>query len=453
MKTFIFVFLVAFFTATGGIASGQMLLEENFAYSPGQLTDGGGGTNVSGGNWVSLSGTGNFIAVVAGTLSFFNYPNSGIGNSISIVASSGSAEDVARDFIMQNGAGTKVYASFLINVTNTSGLPANSSTTGDYCASLAPHGGTSPFVGRVSIRQGSVAGTVNFGIRATGSNASAIWAPLDYSVAATHLVIVQWELVAGTLNDVARLWLNPDLSGAEPAELASQTSASDPSDIGRLIIRQGNLQTPNATISGIRVGLTWASTPLPVQLVSFSARSNCLSAELSWSTATETECYGFEIERRSMGAGEQREWMKIGFVGGAGTSSAAKEYSYSDGEVTPGRYAYRIKQIDNNGTFSYYGNAEVEIGLAAKEFRLESAYPNPFNPSTSIEFALSADGYASLKVFNIIGQQVAKLFDQTAEAGKLYKVTFDASRLPTGVYFARLEAGSQRAMRKFLYVR
>ena len=150
---------------------------------------------------------------------------------------------------------------------------------------------------------------------------------------------------------------------------------------------------------------------------------------------------------------EQGGWVKVGFVRGAGTSSSAHEYAYNDQSLPPGRFAYRIKQIDNNGTFSYYGNAEVEVGLAAKEFKLESAYPNPFNPSTNIEFVLAENGHTALKIFDLLGQEIANLFDQTAEAGRLYRVRFDASVLPTGVYFARLESGTMRAMKKLLYVR
>ena len=195
------------------------------------------------------------------------------------------------------------------------------------------------------------------------------------------------------------------------------------------------------------------SSTLPVQLVSFAAIAHARSIDLHWSTATELECYGYEIERRSMGAGEQGGWMKVGFVRGSGTSTAPREYSFSDDELRPGRYAYRIRQIDNGGTFSYYGNAEVEIGMAAKEFKLESAYPNPFNPSTNIEFVLAENGHTALKIFDLLGQEIANLFDQTAEAGRLYRVRFDASVLPTGVYFARLESGTMRAMKKLLYVR
>ncbi|MBI4427692.1 MAG: hypothetical protein HY562_01075, partial [Ignavibacteriales bacterium] len=121
---------------------------------------------------------------------------------------------------------------------------------------------------------------------------------------------------------------------------------------------------------------TYPPEALPVQLVSFSARANRLAAELLWSTESEVNNFGFEIERRSVGS---NNWTKVGFVIGSGTSTSAREYSHVDANVPSGRYAYRIKQIDNDGTFQYYGNAEVEIGLAAKEFRLESNYPNPFN--------------------------------------------------------------------------
>ncbi|MGB2868682.1 MAG: T9SS type A sorting domain-containing protein [Bacteroidota bacterium] len=195
------------------------------------------------------------------------------------------------------------------------------------------------------------------------------------------------------------------------------------------------------------------SSTLPVQVRSFTANARTRSAELRWSTATEVDCYGFEIERRSMGRGEQGGWMKIGFVGGAGTSSTVREYSYHDANLAPGRYAYRIRQIDNNGMSQYCGNAEVEVGSVELKFTLESVYPNPFNPSTNIEFVLAESGPAALKVFNLLGQQVASLFNQSGEAGKLYRVRFDASQLPTGVYVARLEAEKMLAMRKLLYVR
>jgi len=191
-----------------------------------------------------------------------------------------------------------------------------------------------------------------------------------------------------------------------------------------------------------------AASVLPVEMVSFTATANRFNAELRWSTATELNNYGFEIERRQTG-----NWTKVGFVAGAGTSNSPRDYSYTDNSLSPGRYVYRIKQIDNNGAFLYKASAEVEIGLAAKKFELASNYPNPFNPSTTIQFTLGNDGMTTLQVYNMLGQKVATLFNGNAEAGRMYQVTLDASKLTSGLYIAKLESGNQRMMQKMVLMK
>ncbi|MGB2870157.1 MAG: T9SS type A sorting domain-containing protein [Bacteroidota bacterium] len=191
-------------------------------------------------------------------------------------------------------------------------------------------------------------------------------------------------------------------------------------------------------------------SPLPVQLASFTASVAQLNAVLQWSTATETNCYGFDVERRAVGS---QQWEKVGFVAGSGTSTSARQYSLIDAKLESGRYAYRLKQIDQNGSFQYFGSAEVEIGLAPKVLSLGDNYPNPFNPSTHLSFSVPQNGQASLRVFNVIGQEVANLFNGVAEAGKLYSRSFNASQMPTGIYFARLEFGGQSLLRKMMLVK
>jgi hypothetical protein len=189
------------------------------------------------------------------------------------------------------------------------------------------------------------------------------------------------------------------------------------------------------------------SNVLPVELVAFTAAANRMNADLHWSTATEVNNYGFEIERR-----QTATWAKVGFVSGAGTSNSPRDYSYSDNNLPAGRYAYRLKQVDNNGAFSYHGSVEVEIGLAPQEFALFQNYPNPFNPSTKIQYSLSNAAQVSLKVYNVLGLEVATLVNGRQEAGS-YTVPFSAiggsggsaigentSMLASGVYFYRLEA-------------
>ncbi len=185
---------------------------------------------------------------------------------------------------------------------------------------------------------------------------------------------------------------------------------------------------------------------LPVEMTSFTAVSTGLTTRLRWTTATEVNSYNFEIERRPINTSI---YSRIGTVQAAGISNATRSYEFNDANVAPGRYIYRLKMNDNDGTYSYFGNAEVKVGVTPKELTLKSNYPNPFNPSTFIEFTLPEDGHVTLKVYNVIGQQVATLFDGVAKADQ-YKVTFNASQLSSGIYFSILEFGNQRLVRKMM---
>jgi hypothetical protein len=96
---------------------------------------------------------------------------------------------------------------------------------------------------------------------------------------------------------------------------------------------------------------------------------------------------------------------------------------------------------------------EILVGLAPLEFTLSQNYPNPFNPATTIEFTLPADGHVVLKVYDLTGGEVATLVDQEMAGGVYQRVTFDATRLASGIYFARLVSGSQAVIRKMLLLK
>jgi hypothetical protein len=187
--------------------------------------------------------------------------------------------------------------------------------------------------------------------------------------------------------------------------------------------------------------------PLPVEMTSFMASADGPNAKLCWRTATETNNYGFEIERRAI---SNSQWSKIGFVAGAGTSTSQREYSYFDKGLATGKYVYRIKQVDNDGTFKYSFSAEVEVVGMPKLLKLDDNYPNPFNPTTTIQFTVPQNGLVRLRIYNVIGQEVANLFNGPAEVGNLYKVKFEVSSLPSGLYFSVLEFGNQRLTRKMV---
>jgi len=195
---------------------------------------------------------------------------------------------------------------------------------------------------------------------------------------------------------------------------------------------------------------------LPVQLTRFSAIvTHDHQVQLSWMTASETNNYGFDVERRHAEAMNPAltEWKTIAFIQGAGTTTSPKEYSLTDEKLAPGRYAYRIRQLDKNGSFVYTDATEVEVGLAPKGFTLSQNYPNPFNPTTTIEFTLQEDGHVLLRIYDLSGRQVVTLLDEERKAGYFQQVTFDASRYSSGTYFYRLEANGKVLIRKMIQMK
>ena len=184
---------------------------------------------------------------------------------------------------------------------------------------------------------------------------------------------------------------------------------------------------------------------LPVEMVSFVATLKGNEAILRWNTATETNNYGFEVERMSS---KNLSWQEIGFVKGSGTSNAIHQYKFEDPNLQAGVYDYRIKQVNTNGSFKFTQSTEVRIGAAPRIFALNQNYPNPFNPTTTIEFTVPTEGKARLKIYDMLGRDVTTLFDGEAKAGLVQQVKFDASALSSGTYLARLEFNGERLLTK-----
>jgi len=191
---------------------------------------------------------------------------------------------------------------------------------------------------------------------------------------------------------------------------------------------------------------------LPVEITLFTATATRTDVNLHWSTATEVNNYGFEVERTVIShQSSVISWNKAGFVEGNGTTNAPKEYSFTDNTLASGKYSYRLKQIDRDGKFEYSKSVEVTIGQAVKEFALLQNYPNPFNPSTRIQYSLAEAGQVSLKIYNALGHEVATMVNGHQEAGD-YSVPFTTNKgglnLASGIYFYRLEAGSFMSTKK-----
>jgi len=206
------------------------------------------------------------------------------------------------------------------------------------------------------------------------------------------------------------------------------------------------------------------NTPLAVQLASFSASPDRFTARLKWTTATETNNYGFEIDRTYRGplnapadtakpAVATANWDSVGFIRGSGTSTSAKQYQYKDGDLSPGRYSYRLKLYDVGRGTSFSSSADVSVGLAPKVFSLSQNYPNPFNPTTTIEFTIPDNGRTTLRVYDILGREVETLLDKPLQAGEYHQTVFNASRLASGVYFAVLRFNDKQLVKKMLLIK
>ena len=186
---------------------------------------------------------------------------------------------------------------------------------------------------------------------------------------------------------------------------------------------------------------------IPVELTSFSASIGNSKVTLNWTTATELNNYGFEILRST----QNENWQKIGFVKGYGNSVSPKDYSFVDNSVTKGIYSYRLKQIDNDGSFEYSKVIEVDLGTQA-EYELTQNYPNPFNPVTTIRYNLPESGNVKLNVYNLLGEQVAVLVDEFKETG-VHTVNFNAENLQSGFYIYKIEANGFVQSRKMTLIK
>jgi hypothetical protein len=207
-------------------------------------------------------------------------------------------------------------------------------------------------------------------------------------------------------------------------------------------------------LSQAEIEATWnQSLPfsIPVELSSFTANVVGAGVSLNWTTASETNNSGFEIERLQNKNSDLQNWETVGFVAGFGTTTESKSYSFKDEKVSAGIYSYRLKQIDFDGTFEYSNEVEVEV-ITPSVYSLEQNYPNPFNPQTEINFNLADEGFVNLEVHNLLGQKVATLISDNMKPG-FHTINFDASDLSSGIYVYILKVNNFVSSKKMMLMK
>ena len=285
---------------------------------------------------------------------------------------------------------------------------------------------------------------------------SLISAPSDLiAIADTHFVSLSWTdnsnneigfVIERRLGDTTSV--NPFI--AIDTVGADVVSYVDTTGILPLTTYNYRLYAYNASAASGYSNIVQTTTIIPVEFVSFNALVSEKSVRISWSTATEINNRGFEIQRSMDG-----DWSKIGFIQGKGTTTEMSEYTFVDKfdyDSYKGNVSYRLKQMDFDGTFSYSKVISVDIDFTPTVYTLYQNYPNPFNPSTTIKFALPYTSTVRVSIFNLLGELVEVLADEIREAG-YHNVVWNAGNMPSGLYVYTIEAKSQDGTADFKSVK
>jgi hypothetical protein len=188
---------------------------------------------------------------------------------------------------------------------------------------------------------------------------------------------------------------------------------------------------------------TYALT-LPVTLVDFSLKTIHDDNHLSWSTSSESNNKGFEIERSTNG----QNWKKIDEVNGAGNSEVKQTYSFTDSDLKPGKYYYRLKQIDFNADHKYSKTIYANIN-SALIYNLGQNYPNPAKQSTVINYTVPAKSNVNISLYDMQGRVIKSLVNGILEAGS-YTYTLNVGNLTNGMYFYKMQTDDFSATKRLI---
>ena len=206
------------------------------------------------------------------------------------------------------------------------------------------------------------------------------------------------------------------------------------------------------TVKGIAYGFfpassqsyvaTYSSTPLPITLLNFTVTKQGDNAQLNWSTSSEENNKGFEIQRST----DQSNWTVLNFIAGAGNSQTEKDYQYLDQNLPAGTYYYRLRQVDYDGNSSFSKVVPVTFdgGMALE---LKQNHPNPFSNYTSISMVIPKAGRVQLMLYDQMGRPIQQLMDEEKMPGT-YTVTVNKNGLSSGIYYYKMNALGQVIVKK-----
>ena len=202
----------------------------------------------------------------------------------------------------------------------------------------------------------------------------------------------------------------------------------------------GTVIAKEITVSSSHKNDALNNLPLPVELNTLTVTAEGRDVSINWETKSESNTSKFEVERTTAGV---NNWVKVGEVAASGNSNSPKKYSYVDKKLNSGKYNYRLKMVDVDGSCSYSNTVEAEVSLP-KEYAISQNYPNPFNPTTRIDYQLPFDSKVTLEIYGITGEKVATIINSELAAG-YYTADINAAalNLASGMYIYRMSATNQ----------
>jgi hypothetical protein len=192
---------------------------------------------------------------------------------------------------------------------------------------------------------------------------------------------------------------------------------------------------------------------LPVELTDLTATASKDAVHLQWTTASETNNAGFEVQHSPPGSPDALDpWSSLGFVQGAGTTSEPQTYRFRAVDLEPGVHRFRLRQVDTDGTahLSKPVRATVQMG---EPLRLTAPAPNPANGRATLSFAVRQSQETTIALYNVLGQKMATLYRGTPASTQTREVQIDTAPLSSGLYIVRLQAGDHTQTRRLTVVK
>lgn len=273
-----------------------------------------------------------------------------------------------------------------------------------------------------------------------------------------------------TTETISSLWSLPSVTKLDNSITITAFGTEALSGAGKLInlifdvigfdgtvseLRFANMSVSASSVELIlQNGIVFVEGVIPVELSSFSVISDRDQIHLSWTTESELNNYGFEIQRKTS---PSLDWQSIGFISGAGTTALPQFYQYTDRKLSPGQYFYRLKQIDFDGEFAFSALMSAQIS-APERMVLHQNYPNPFNAATVIEYEIPENiNRVTAVIYNILGQPIRRLMDNASLESGVHQLVWDGvddsgNRVASGIYYIQISADDHRLNRKMIFM-